>query len=29
VRWEKKVANYRAMVQLACAFIAFKHADLA
>ena len=29
VRWEKKVANYTAMVHLACAFIAFKHAGLA
>jgi putative transposase len=29
VRWEKKVENYRAMVQVACAFIAFKHAGLA
>jgi putative transposase len=29
VRWEKKVENYRAMVHLACAFIAFKHAELA
>jgi putative transposase len=29
VRWEKKVANYTAMVHLACAYIAFKHAELA
>jgi len=29
VRWEKKVANYLAMVHLASAFIAFKHAGLA
>ena len=29
VRWEKKVENYTAMVHLACAFIAFKHAKLA
>ena len=29
VRWEKKVANYLAMVHLACAFVAFKHAGLA
>jgi putative transposase len=29
VRWEKKVVNYTAMVHLACAFIAFKHASLA
>jgi putative transposase len=29
VRWEKKVVNYTAMVHLACAFIAFKHAGLA
>lgn len=28
VRWEKKVDNYTAMVHLACAFIAFKHAKL-
>jgi len=28
VRWEKKTANYCAMVHLACAFIAFKQADL-
>jgi putative transposase len=29
VRWEKKVVNDTAMVQLACAFIAFKQAGLA
>ena len=29
VRWEKQVDNYTAMVQLACAFIAFKQAGLA
>jgi len=29
VRWEKKAVNYTAMVQLACAFIAFKQAGLA
>lgn len=29
VRWEKKAMNYTAMVHLACAFIAFKHAGLA
>jgi len=29
VRWEKKVENYTAMVQLSCAFIAFKQAGLA
>lgn len=29
VRWEKTVANYTAMVHLACAFIAFKQAGLA
>lgn len=29
VRWEKKAENYAAMVQLACAFIAFKQAGLA
>ena len=29
VRWEKKAANYTAMVHLACAFIAFKHDGLA
>jgi putative transposase len=29
VRWEKKVENYTAMVQLVCAFIAFKQAGLA
>ena len=29
VRWEKKGENYTAMVQLVCAFIAFKHAGLA
>jgi putative transposase len=29
VRWEKKLANYQAMVHLACAFIAFKQAGLA
>lgn len=29
VRWEKMVENYTAMVQLACAFIAFKQAGLA
>lgn len=28
VRWEKKVANYTAMVQLVCAFIAFHQAGL-
>ena len=28
VRWEKKVVNYTALVHLACAFIAFKHAKL-
>ena len=28
VRWEKKVANYQAMVHLACAFIAFHRAGL-
>ena len=28
VRWEKKAANYLAMVHLACAFIAFKQAGL-
>ena len=28
VRWEKNVANYKAMVQLACAFIAFHQAGL-
>ena len=29
VRWEKKLSNYTAIVQLTCAFIAFKHAGLA
>jgi len=29
VRWEKKAANYLAMVHLACAFTAFKQAGLA
>ncbi len=29
VRWEKKAANYTAMVHLACAFIAFRQAGLA
>ena len=29
VRWEKKAANYTAMVHLTCAFIAFKQAGLA
>jgi putative transposase len=29
VRWEKKVTNYKAMVHLTCAFIAFKQAGLA
>jgi putative transposase len=29
VRWEKKMANYTAMVHLTCAFIAFKQAGLA
>jgi putative transposase len=28
VRWEKKVENYRAMLHLCCAFIAFKQAGL-
>lgn len=28
VRWEKKATNYMAMVQLACAFIAFHQAGL-
>lgn len=28
VRWEKKAANYTAMVHLACAFIAFHQAGL-
>ena len=28
VRWEKKVANYKGMLHLVCAFIAFKQAGL-
>jgi len=28
VRWEKKVENYKALVQLTCAFIAFHQAGL-
>jgi putative transposase len=28
VRWEKKVANYTAMVHLVCAFIAFRQAGI-
>ncbi len=29
VRWEKKAANYLAMLHLACAFVAFQQAGLA
>jgi len=28
IRWEKKVANYLAMLEFACAFIAFRAAKV-